>query len=141
MDIGPVISLTDYGLNVGGIPVTSANAENITGSTPATASYDNTSKALTLNGYSKEGSYEGGVINSSINGLNINLIGANTINNTRNNDPGIFSYALTITGNGTLNVRGDKNGINASNGLTISGGTVTATGTNGLASMEVLLIS
>ena len=52
-------SANPYPLWVGGIEVSGANATNITGATTATASYNDITKSLTLNGYTYSGEAEG----------------------------------------------------------------------------------
>ena len=135
----PAISLateTTYNLFVGGVEVTSENKDNITGpgillGEGGKASYDPTSKTLTLNNVNITGihSFANGIgtdsagiyyaYDSSDASRNINLIGANSIcvelGTSDFSCYGIFddssSKGLTITGNGSLTVQsGDASG-------------------------------
>lgn len=129
----PAISLateTTYNLFVGGVEVTSENKDNITGpgillGEGGKASYDPTSKTLTLNNVNITGihSFANGIgtdsagiyyaYDSSDASRNINLIGANSIcvelGTSDLSCYGIFdddySQGLTITGNGSLTVQ------------------------------------
>lgn len=118
-----------YSLWVGGVQVTDANKGNIPVER-GSASYDNGTKTLTLNGADID---EGGSgINSRIDSLTIKLEGTNNVRCYGN--PCINSIgSLIITGSGTLNVRAPKHhAINVSGDLTVSGGEVTATTTASL---------
>lgn len=130
----PITSLaeptTSYGLWVGGVEVTEENKDNITGpgincGEGGKASYDPTSKTLTLNNVNITGihSFANGIgtdsagiyyaYDSSDASRNINLIGANSIcvelGTSDLSCYGIFdddySQGLTITGNGSLTVQ------------------------------------
>ena len=129
----PAISLateTTYNLFVGGVEVTSENKDNITGpgillGEGGKASYDPTSKTLTLNNVNITGihSFANGIgtdsagiyyaYDSSDASRNINLIGTNSIcvelGTSDLSCYGIFdddySQGLTITGNGSLTVQ------------------------------------
>ncbi len=133
---------------VGGFPVTSRNAENILGDAGATASYDYSTETLKLNNYSYE--IEGhrfGALNNfyaaiyADQDLTIRLVGKNTVKCTEKEESvgfGIYSNgkAITISGSGTLIAAGYGQsgiGIQTDNAdITINGGTVTASGDNGL---------
>ena len=133
---------------VGGIPVTSRNAENILGDAGATARYDYSTETLTLNNYSYES--EGHVFGPdkklyaaiyADQDLKILLKGENTVKCKEQEGSagsGIYSArkALTISGSGTLTATGYGQsgiGIQTDNkDITINGGTVTASGHNGL---------
>lgn len=129
----PITSIaesTTYNLWVGGVEVTSENKDNITGpgincGEGGKASYDPTSKTLTLNNVNITGiySFRNGIgtdsagiyyaYDSSDASRNINLIGANSIcvelGTSDLSCYGIFdddySQELTITGNGSLTVQ------------------------------------
>ena len=133
---------------VGGIPVTSRNAENILGDAGVSASYDYSTETLTLNNYSYES--KGHVFGSNDaayteiytdQDLKIMLKGENTVKCTEqegSDGSGIYSAgkALTISGSGTLTATGyGQSGIGIQThgkDITINGGTVTASGHNGL---------
>ncbi len=134
---------------VGGIPVTGRNAENILGDAGASASYDAGTKTLTLNNYSYEiEGHKFDIINNfyaaiyTDQDLEILLKGDNILKCTEQEGSvgfGIFSNkkALTISGNGTLNVAGyGEKGIGICTSykkdIIINSGTVTASGDNGL---------
>ena len=136
-------AVTEYPLWVGGTQVTSANAANITGAETATASYAADTNTLTLNGYTNSGTaradIQSGVNNAAIyyddnmfspNPLTIQLAEGTTNSLTMTGDRVygiyVFGSALTITGNGTLNVQSDSMAINDAWGVAITGGTVNA---------------
>ena len=135
---------------VAGIPVTSRNASDILGKIDegATASYDYSTETLTLNNYSYES--KGHVFGPdkklyaaiyADQDLSIQLVGKNTVKCTEQEGSagsGIYSAgkALTISGSGTLTATGyGQSGIGIQThekDITINGGTVTASGHNGL---------
>lgn len=133
-----------YHIWVGGVQVTSSNASNITGATTATASYDDTTKTLTLNGYRCDNE-SGGYEYSEDDGfyaaiyakqdLTIKLVGTNKVLVGHaipfHRADGIYleDGDLTITGNGNLTTEGydiDGDGIYVYGTLLISEGTTTA---------------
>jgi len=68
---------TDYGLTVGGVVVTSENAESITGDNiQGSVSFDVQTSALTLNG----ATITGNIVITDLTSLTINVVGENTIN-------------------------------------------------------------
>lgn len=170
----PAISLateTTYNLFVGGVEVTSENKDNITGpgincGEGGKASYDPTSKTLTLNNVNITGihSFANGIgtdsagiyyaYDSSDASRNINLIGANSIcvelGTSDLSCYGIFdddySQGLTITGNGSLTVQsGDASsfwsvGIFSRNNI-IVGDDCTITATSGTADISAAIYS
>ena len=170
----PAISLateTTYNLFVGGVEVTSENKDNITGpgillGEGGKASYDPTSKTLTLNNVNITGihSFANGIgtdsagiyyaYDSSDASRNINLIGANSIcvelGTSDFSCYGIFddssSKGLTITGNGSLTVQsGDASsfwsvGIFSRNNI-IVGDDCTITATSGTADISAAIYS
>ena len=129
--------LVEYPLWVGGVKVTS---ENMSGEGWNYAADTNT---LTLNGYTNSGTaradIQSGVNNAAIyyndnmsspNPLTIQLAEGTTNSLTMTGDRVygiyVFGSALTITGNGTLNVQSDDMAINDAWGVAITGGTVNA---------------
>lgn len=168
----PAISLateTTYNLFVGGVEVTSENKDNITGpgincGEGGKASYDPTSKTLTLNNVNITGihSFANGIgtdsagiyyaYDSSDASRNINLIGANSIcvelGTSDLSCYGIFddnySQGLKITGNGSLTVQsGDASsfwsvGIFSRNNI-IVGDDCTITATSGTADISAAI--
>ena len=133
--------LVEYTLWVGGVKVTNKNASNIDGNNKA--SYDAETNTLTLNGYTNSGTaradIQSGVNNAAIyyndnmsspNPLTIQLVEGTTNSLTMTGDRVygiyVFGSALTITGNGTLNVQSDDMAINDAWGVAITGGTVNA---------------
>jgi hypothetical protein len=133
--------LVEYSLWVGGVKVTNKNASNIDGNNKA--SYDAETNTLTLNGYTNSGTaradIHSGVNNAAIyyndnmsspNPLTIQLAEGTTNSLTMTGDRVygiyVFGSALTITGNGTLNVQSDDMAINDAWGVAITGGTVNA---------------
>ena len=98
------IGLKKYGFEVGGIPVTILNKDNITGSNikQGTATYDDETKTLTLTDCSIGMDYTTGTIGikSSMDSLAIHLVGNNSIGLV---DTGIESTGdVTIAGPGKL---------------------------------------
>ena len=131
----------EYPLWVGGVQVTSANAMDTTAH--PTWSYAADTHTLTLNGYTNSGTaradIQSGVNNAAIyyddnmsspNPLTIQLAEGTTNSLTMTGDRVygiyVFGSALTITGNGTLNVQSDEMAINDAWGVAITGGTVNA---------------
>ena len=139
---------TPYPLWVGGVQVTSANASNITGGDPVTASYNAETKTLTLNGYNNNGQGKIddddmvtvglGIYAEGID-LTIHLTGVNTVTGPSSEvSYGIYlsgeGKQLTIEGEGTLTAAGasgaDSYGIVPGyNGAVIINAELTATGT------------
>ena len=134
-------TVTEYPLWVGGVQVTSANAMDTTAH--PTWSYAADTHTLTLNGYTNSGTaradIQSGVNNAAIyyddnmsspNPLTIQLAEGTTNSLTMTGDRVygiyVFGSALTITGNGTLNVQSEEMAINDAWGVAITGGTVNA---------------
>lgn len=88
----------EYPLKVGGTQVTSVNASDIVGNN--TASYNATTKTLTLNGFAYTG-YLYGISNEGIDGLTV-IVNKDT--NTIGGMGIISSGSLNIKGSGTLNI-------------------------------------
>ena len=93
---------TEYGLTVGGVEVTSANAENITGSyIEGAVSFDPLTNTLTLDGATISGTtISNGCIVSRLSSLNIILKGNSTLDCSQDSCTAIRSVAnaaLTIT--------------------------------------------
>jgi lysophospholipase L1-like esterase len=121
---GTVTWSGQYPFWVGGTQVNDENADNVLGD--GTVSYDIGTNTLTLrNATITQGTHEESAIYSNGN-LNIVLEGENTVNAV---DIGIYVYGtLAISGSGSLTV----NGINIENGdIIISSGTVTTSSTYG----------
>ena len=142
-----------YPLWVGGIPVTSANASNITGGDTVTASYDIGTNTLTLNGatitegYAYQEGNKAGIYYKGIEPLKIYLTGDNSVG-TYNIADGIKAFnvlgespVVTISGTGSLTVKGSNCGLSSSGSLTIDGGNILAEGTNGIIAGEDLTIN
>jgi len=112
-------------VKIGGIELTSGVAFD---GAQGTATYDDTTKTLTLNGFEHECSGNG--IESNEN-LTLQLLGDNKVE-SNSGGAGIFvdGGTLTIDGTGSLTASGTGSGIYAGN-VTIESGKVTATGTNG----------
>ena len=144
---------TDYGLAVGGEAVTSDHTSG------NGWSYNQTTKTLTLDGYSYsgkgwvQGDYSGGIYSSA--NLTIELKGSNEVVNTGSGSNmwwcGIYSAGnLTIKGAGSLTVKGGTSGL-ASSGiyaksLTVENGMInaigqTANGNSGIYTAENVVIN
>ena len=131
----------EYPLWIGDTQVTSANAMDTTAH--PTWSYAADTHTLTLNGYTNSGTaradIQSGVNNAAIyyddnmsspNPLTIQLAEGTTNSLTMTGDRVygiyVFGSALTITGNGTLNIQSEEMAINDAWGVAITGGTVNA---------------
>ncbi len=92
--------------------------------TPAT---DSDKPTLTLNNANISGEY--GILSDGIGSINIVLVGNNTITSTTKEGINIDNYSgfLTISGEGTLTVNGNTDGIKANN-VTLDSGAVTIIG-------------
>ncbi|MCR5679759.1 MAG: hypothetical protein K6G08_06070 [Prevotella sp.] len=98
------ISLADYHLIVGNVPVNSGNAANILADdivNNGKASFNLETNTLTLNGVNLSSEWESLSINSELDNLTINLTGTNTV------DGGIYydgsdNGTLSFTGSGSL---------------------------------------
>lgn len=133
------MSITDYGIWVGGVQVTSENASNVLGD-GGTVTYDHDTATLTLDGatintvYEKTDTsvYQYGIY-ADIDNLKMVLIGDSTINCP--NATGNYSYGvyttdkLEISGTGSLSANSGTGsvsyGIYSSDELTIKSGIIT----------------
>ena len=96
---------TEYGLTVGGVQVTSANASNITGDAilSGSVSFDATSNTLTLVNAVIGDEQSQGIISSQLASLTINLVGKNRITGFieyKDDDNG----TLAFSGTGSLSI-------------------------------------
>ncbi len=102
----PISNLTitedavEYPLSINGTTVTSTNAADILGN--GTASYIHADKTLTINGLNITSSSAFAIIDSSINGLTIDVAGDCTISAKQAME---FSADATITGSGKLTIQ------------------------------------
>ncbi|MEL1136549.1 cell wall-binding repeat-containing protein [Desulfitobacterium sp. THU1] len=130
---------TLYDIWVGGVQVTSANKDSVTGpSITGTVTYNSDNQTLTLNGATITGvhtdnNYKYGIYANG--NLNLVLTGSNSVNANQSatRSYGVYaSNALTISGSGSMTAiaeRGSLENIGIfANALNISGGAVTASG-------------
>ncbi len=115
---------------VGGVQVTSENAEDILGDGTAKYEGNGTAGTLTLTNANITGNYSGAniYVNRTAMTLTISLVGENTLSGSSD---GIRFWEwgdLFITGSGSLTTSGDSDGIDLEGYLTISGCTVNTTG-------------
>lgn len=125
--------ITDYGLTVGGVDVTSYNCSNITGEhikkiSSATddeyyIKYDPSTKTLTFKNIliSRTGSYNRAILNEDVDGLKIVFLGKNELS-AEDSSPVRLNNNTTITvpEGGELDVDGgDEDGITVGNGKTL----------------------
>ncbi len=107
---------TNYGFYLGGVPVTSDNCSNITGSNitayssayPCSAVYNPSTKTLTLSNVliERSGSYNRAILNESCDGLKVVFERANRME-AKDSSPLRFNAATTLTSpNGNLTVSG-----------------------------------
>ncbi len=146
-----VCDITFYHVNVGECDITSQNAADVFGD--GKVSYDVTTNTLTLNGYTYNGDgtpfsedeYAAIVCDA---GINIKLVGENTIETTEGTNAGgivVLEGDCTISGTGTLSVLSDGGGIAAAGGsITVkSGKLVFGTGlrpiTGGIVALGVII--
>ncbi len=134
----------DYPIWIGNMQVTSDNTSG------PTWSYDNSTKTLTLDGFSwtADTDYDVGIKSgntgciyiddSSDSNVTIVLKGVNTLTNNISYGSGIFSKsALTFSGSGSLTARGALYGISSFSNITVNSGNITADGNSyGLNSMN-----
>lgn len=104
---------TNYDLYVGSTQVTSENAGNITGAgIEGTVSYDAGTNTLTLNNATITSHNGNEGIQTQSNGLNIKLIGSNTVEGQYNDGDGNYGIyvrgALTFSGDGNLTVSSEQ---------------------------------
>lgn len=137
--------VVEYGLFVGGVEVTSANAADVLGD--GTVSYDSDAQTLTLDGAKiTRGEHKDAAIYCETGDLNVHLVGDNVVvgPDLDGGNPvysrGIYVYdgTLNISGGGSLTVAGGdvsvpygmaySYGMWAGGNVEISSGTVTATG-------------
>ena len=91
---------TNYGLTIGGVPVTSDNAANIFGKDFATAVYDSSTNTLTLRGCQYSGSENFIVLSDGMESLNVYLAGYNQV--------GVQSdYVFSAADASTINITTD----------------------------------
>ena len=125
------VQASDYGINVGGVEVSTSNYNNVTGkdiNSGATVKYDPTNKVLTLSGLNmtRTGGSNYAVHNRSVSGLTIKFVGSNTFKTVgaglklmESTDiivDGTSSYAyFTCTGTSD-----NQNGMNISSGKTVN---------------------
>ena len=125
--------ITDYGLTVGGVDVTSYNCSNITGEhiekhSSATddeyyIKYDPATKTLTFKNIliERTGSYNRAILNEDVDGLKIVFLGKNELS-AEDSSPVRLNNNTTITvpEGGELDVHGgDEDGITVGNGKTL----------------------
>ena len=125
------VQASDYGINVGGVEVSTSNYNNVTGkdiNSGASVRYDPSSKTLTVSGLNMErtggGNYA--IHNRSVSGLTIKFTGSNycstvgaglrLMENTDIIVDGTNSYA-SFTCTGTSD---NQNGVNISSGKTVN---------------------
>ena len=134
----------DYPIWIGNMQVTSDDTSG------PTWRYDNSTKTLTLDGFSwtADTDYDVGIKSgntgciyiddSSDSNVTIELKGVNTLTNNITYGSGIFSKsALTFSGSGSLTARGALYGISSFSNITVDSGNITADGNSyGLNSMN-----
>ncbi|MBR4231789.1 MAG: InlB B-repeat-containing protein, partial [Oscillospiraceae bacterium] len=120
--------VTTYFLWVGGTRVTSGNASDIF--EDGKASYDPATQTLTLNGYTAGGAENSKKAQIYANGIDLTIAGTATLT-ASGADYGIYikDGSLIITDAAAdITATGARDGIYADGAITVSGGTVTATG-------------
>ena len=99
------IGITEYDLYVAGMRVNALNQNNINSVFSGTASYNPTTNTLTLRDV--DINTPGNGIESSIDGLKLNLEGSNRII-SQNASGIVFEKRFIVTGNGSLQIQGEK---------------------------------
>ena len=123
-----------YGIKIAGVDVTKKNCKDLSviDGVDGKMSYDPETNTLTMEDVTINGSDIYGIVNRSVEGMKIKLVGNNTITA---NQAGITIWQpSTISGSGTLRLKSSDNcGIYLPSSLTVEGVTIYAEGKWGIA--------
>ena len=126
-----------YGIKIADVDVTSLNCKDLSviDGVDGKMSYDPETKTLTMEDVTINGSHINGIVNRSVEGMKIKLVGNNTI--TTNEACITILQPSTISGSGTLRLKSSDNcGLYLPSSLTVEGVTIYAEGEWGIAGQE-----
>ena len=132
-----VVIVPSYGVQIAGVYVTSLNCKDLSviDGVDGKMSYDPETNTLTMEDVTINGSYINGIVNRSVEGMKIKLVGNNTI--TTNEACITILQPSTISGSGTLRLKSSDNcGLYLPSSLTVEGVTIYAEGEWGIAGQE-----
>ena len=132
-----VVIVPSYGVQIAGVYVTSLNCNDLSviDGVDGKMSYDPETNTLTMKDVTINGSHINGIVNRSVEGMKIKLVGNNTI--TTNEACITILQPSTISGSGTLRLKSSDNcGLYLPSSLTVEGVTIYAEGEWGIAGQE-----
>ena len=132
-----VVIVPRYGVQIAGVDVTALNCKDLSviDGVDGKMSYDPETNTLTMEDVTINGSYINGIVNRSVEGMKIKLVGNNTI--TTNEACITILQPSTISGSGTLRLKSSDNcGLYLPSSLTVEGVTIYAEGEWGIAGQE-----
>ena len=132
-----VVIVPSYGVQIAGVYVTSLNCKDLSviDGVDGKMSYDPETNTLTMEDVTINGSGINGIVNRSVEGMKIKLVGNNTI--TTNEACITILQPSTISGSGTLRLKSSDNcGLYLPSSLTVEGVTIYAEGEWGIAGQE-----
>ncbi|MDY4778621.1 MAG: hypothetical protein SO214_04070, partial [Prevotella pectinovora] len=132
-----VVIVPRYGVQIAGVDVTSLNCKDLSviDGVDGKMSYDPETNTLTMEDVTINVSDINGIVNRSVEGMKIKLVGNNTI--TTNEACITILQPSTISGSGTLRLKSSDNcGLYLPSSLTVEGVTIYAEGEWGIAGQE-----
>ena len=133
-----VIEPDSYGIKIGGVDVTKKNCKDLSviDGVEGKMSYDHETNTLTMEDVTINGADINGIVNRSVEGMKIKLVGNNTI--TTNNACITIKEPSTICGSGTLRLKSSSDcGLYMqSSSLTVEGVKLYAEGKYGVAGFD-----
>ena len=126
-----------YGIKIADVDVTEKNCKDLSviDGVDGKMSYDPETNTLTMKDVTINGSHINGIVNRSVEGMKIKLVGNNTI--TTNEACITILQPSTISGSGTLRLKSSDNcGLYLPSSLTVEGVTIYAEGEWGIAGQE-----
>ena len=133
-----VIEPDSYGIKIGGVDVTKKNCKDLSviDGVEGKMSYDYETNTLTMEDVTINGADINGIVNRSVEGMKIKLVGNNTI--TTNNACITINETSTISGSGTLRLKSSRDcGLYMkSSSLTVEGVKLYAEGKYGVAGFD-----
>ena len=132
-----VVIVPRYGVQIAGVDVTSLNCKDLSviDGVDGKMSYDPETNTLTMEDVTINVSHINGIVNRSVEGMKIKLVGNNTI--TTNEACITILQPSTISGSGTLRLKSSDNcGLYLPSSLTVEGVTIYAEGEWGIAGQE-----
>ena len=133
-----VIKPDSYGIKIAGVDVTSLNSKDLSviDGVDGKINYNSETKTLTMEDVTINGADINGIVNRSVEGMKIKLVGNNTI--TTNNACITINKSSTISGSGTLRLKSSSDcGLYMkSSSLTVEGVKLYAEGKYGVAGFD-----